>query len=477
MIDNVNWQLNEKNEPQQGEVLSHQSFVELDELFQSTKRSSRIRFQSKSLDDLQLHRQARRKQPHDHHVSDTARTEMDLTGIGCQDEDQLNMNEDDEDDDDDDHDDNSQPQRSRSAPVSPTQVYDAELAAFLQCEQQQQQLMADCFVYNMDLSDATENSTQQSHSRTAIFFDDDYSFEETSYEPIVNIVHSCLPITEENEEELEQLRRDDDEEEQKNRNHLLKINDGSIPTITLHDNDDRADILENDDDQINDSEADVIIMNTPNNFDSNQDIEKRLSTIYESPSPQPRTEEDGDEDIYDEAYDKLIVYDIAHIEKPPIISPKSQPIKSPCSSYRSPTIDRTRIRSCYTDASFKPCPVFTNTVSASRLCGTSSIVNSKVFTPPMNNPNGKSSLSPVSNTQSCYINKSLASLPIDQQSPPKTTPMSLSVPILLLPSTNEQSTCMIDNNKLMPSQHIKTMKVIQSTSSSLSDFINSTPAS
>ncbi|CAF1677967.1 unnamed protein product, partial [Adineta ricciae] len=42
---------------------------------------------------------------------------------------------------------------------------------------------------------------------------------------------------------------------------------------------------------------------------------------------------------------------------------------------------------------------------------------------------------------------------------------------------NEQSTCMIDNNKLMPSQHIKTMKVIQSTSSSLSDFINSTPAS
>ena len=131
----------------------------------------------------------------------------------------------------------------------------------------------------------------------------------------MNIVHSCLPITEENEEELEQLRRDDDEEEQKIRNHLLKINDGSIPTITLHDNDDRADILENDDDQINDSEADVIIMNTPNNFDSNQDIEKRLSTIYESPSPQPRTEEDGDEDIYDEAYDKLIVYDIAHIEK------------------------------------------------------------------------------------------------------------------------------------------------------------------
>lgn len=167
--------------------------------------------------------------------------------------------------------------------------------------------------------------------------DDDQptSFDDIAYEPVVNIVHSCLPITEENEEELEQLRRDaaDEEEaeqEEQARNHLLKINDGSIPTVTLHDDDDRADILENDDDQIVESEAQILIMNTSSNFDPNQDIEKRLSTIYESPSPQPRTEEDDDddneeevddnivvvdEDIYDEAYDRLIVYDIANVEK------------------------------------------------------------------------------------------------------------------------------------------------------------------
>jgi hypothetical protein len=52
-------------------------------------------------------------------------------------------------------------------------------------------------------------------------------------------------------------------------------------------------------------------MNTTNNFDTNLDVDKRLSTIYESPSPQPRTEEEDDDD----AYDKLIVYDVANIEK------------------------------------------------------------------------------------------------------------------------------------------------------------------
>jgi len=45
----------------------------------------------------------------------------------------------------------------------------------------------------------------------------------------------------------------------------------------------------------------------------NQDYyDERLSTIYESPSPQPRTEDE--EDIYDDAYDKLIVYDIANVK-------------------------------------------------------------------------------------------------------------------------------------------------------------------
>jgi hypothetical protein len=49
----------------------------------------------------------------------------------------------------------------------------------------------------------------------------------------------------------------------------------------------------------------------------NQDYDERLSTIYESPSPQPRTEEEEDdeeEEIYDDAYDKLIVYDIANLK-------------------------------------------------------------------------------------------------------------------------------------------------------------------
>ena len=41
----------------------------------------------------------------------------------------------------------------------------------------------------------------------------------------------------------------------------------------IHDNDDRADILENDD-QINDSESQIIIMNTTNNFDINLDVDK-----------------------------------------------------------------------------------------------------------------------------------------------------------------------------------------------------------
>ncbi|CAF1560874.1 unnamed protein product, partial [Adineta steineri] len=101
-----------------------------------------------------------------------------------------------------------------------------------------------------------------------------------------------------------------------------------------------------------------------------------------------------------------------------------------------------------------------------------------VFTPPFINTNDKSSVSPVINTQNNYINKSLASLPTDQLPPSRSTPMSLSVPMLLLPTTNELSACMMDNNKLMPSQHhIKTMKVIQSTSSSLSDFIMPAPAS
>ncbi len=149
------------------------------------------------------------------------------------------------------------------------------------------------------------------------------------------------------------------------------------------------------------------------------------------------------------------------------------------SSHRSPIVDRSRLRSCFTNASFQTCPTFTIPPSASHLCGTTNTINPKVFKAPLvvNHHHGNISLSPVSDIRNISINKSLASFPIDQESPSKSSPMSLSVPILLLPLTNEQSTCMMDNNKLMPTQHIKKMKVIQSSSSSLSDFIIPTPTS
>jgi hypothetical protein len=129
-----------------------------------SSKSSLIKSQSKSLDDIQIHQQHRRKQLNNNHVSNTTRTEMDLSGIGCNNDleidEYLSDNEDDQ-----------RPQRSQSAPVSPTKIYDKELAAFIQCEQQQQQqqLISDSFIYNIDLSDTNETS-HQPHSRTAIFF-------------------------------------------------------------------------------------------------------------------------------------------------------------------------------------------------------------------------------------------------------------------------------------------------------------------
>jgi hypothetical protein len=111
---------------------------------------------------------------------------------------------------------------------------------------------------------------------------------------------------------------------------------------------------------------------------------ERLSTIYESPSPQPEIEE------------KLIVYDIA----------------APAPSKSSP-IDRTPPVAC-----FQPCPNLTNTLTTSRQYGATTNTDE--------NP---------------------SSLPV-------ITPLSF-------PSK----------------QHVRTMKVIQSSSSSLSDFISSTPIS
>lgn len=143
-----------------------------------------------------------------------------------------------------------------------------------------------------------------------MFKDDDYLPDEISYEPLTHVIHSslintCVTITEENEEELEQLRLDDEKERHKKYNHLLKMNDGSIPTAILHDNDDRADILEN--------ENDTPLINT-NDVENVRNDNERLSTIYESASPPLPSEEEEEEDIYDDAYDKLIVYDIVNEE-------------------------------------------------------------------------------------------------------------------------------------------------------------------
>jgi len=124
--------------------------------------------------------------------------------------------------------------------------------------------------------------------------------------------------------------------------------------------------------------------------------------------------------------------------------------------YRSSIIDRTLIDSCYTDSSFKPCPNFTNTLTASRLCGTTTMITSLSTSLLPTNNDTNSSSSPVINGQF---------MPSKQQSP------SLSSPILFIK----------DNNKLTTSQtssgHVRKMKVIQSSSSSLSDFISSTPIS
>ena len=139
-----------------GEQSSDHFLTPTEDLISQTHSTlSHIKFQSKSLDDIQIHR---RKQINSDHVSNTTRTEMDLSGIGCN-----NINNSDIDEYD------IRPQRSQSAPVSPTKFYDKELAAFIQCEQQQKELISDSFVYNIDLSDTNETSNQP-HLRTAIFF-------------------------------------------------------------------------------------------------------------------------------------------------------------------------------------------------------------------------------------------------------------------------------------------------------------------
>ncbi|CAF2187449.1 unnamed protein product [Rotaria magnacalcarata] len=479
MINNIDCQSDERDEYVKSESLCHHFIVPIEEdsLRQTRNNSTKtslIRFQSKSLDDLRLRRECQHKQADSNHVTNTTRTEIDLSTIGCNyNNNKIQFYEDNE------HD--LPGQKSQSAPVSPTKVYDTELATFIQCEHK---LVTDSFVYNVDLSDTNE-TIRQPQARSAIFLDDDCVSDDIAYEPPVHIIHSSLinswlTITEENEEELEQLRLDDEEENQKKQHHLLKINDGSIPTVALHDNDDRADILEND------AESPIIAMDNTNSVEKIQDDHERLSTIYESLTPQPRTDDESEEDdTYDDAYDKLIVYDIANVEsmkKSLPMNPKverniSSSTSISTSSHHSPSVDRTCIRSCYTDASLEPLPTSTNNISASNLCGTTTTITSKVFKLPLSNKDEKSASSPIINTQNNSINKSLASLPIKYESPSKCSPMSLSVPMLLLPMTTETNTCMIDNNQLISFEHVKKMKVIQSSSTSLSDFITKTPKS
>ena len=131
----------------------------------------RIQQRSKSLDDLVMHRlHQRRTSEQSNSVSNTTRTLFDLSLVGCDGQEQT-IGSDDENCENENHFDNQSNQvlvRSRSAPVSPTHVYDEEFAAFIQCEQQHQQVMTNSFVYNMDLSGSLETS-HQPQSRTAIF--------------------------------------------------------------------------------------------------------------------------------------------------------------------------------------------------------------------------------------------------------------------------------------------------------------------
>jgi hypothetical protein len=122
---------------------------------------------------------------------------------------------------------------------------------------------------------------------------------------------------------------------------------------------------------------------------------------------------------------------------------------------------RTRLGSRYTDTSFEPCPNFTNTLIASRLCGTT-IINSNVDHP------STSLLIKNNDENSC---SSPVIIPVSLS--PKQQPPSRSSPILFPIDKNT----LASSSSEYSSQHVRTMKVIQSSSSSMSDFISSTPIS
>jgi len=130
-----------------------------DQITDQLPKIFRRKFQSKSLDNLKIRQTY--KNTADNRISSTTKTEADLTNIGCCPKNSLIENEKENLDD-------FKVQRSQSAPVSPTKFYDKEFTAFLQSEQQQQQLIADSFVYNIDLSD-TNQTSHSTYSRAEIF--------------------------------------------------------------------------------------------------------------------------------------------------------------------------------------------------------------------------------------------------------------------------------------------------------------------
>ena len=149
----------------------------------------------------------------------------------------------------------------------------------------------------------------------------------------------------------------------------------------------------------------------------NDTLNERLSTIYESLN--------SSTDIDENIAEKLIVYDIAYFDPPP--PPPPPPTTTESSS------------------AFKPCPNLTSTLTTARLSGTTSSNKEK---------NLSASLSHTLKTTTAEEQHSSSSLSSPMLYPLTDNPMQ---------STN--------------SSHVMKMKVIQSSLSTLSDFISTTPLS
>ena len=145
-------------------------------------------------------------------------------------------------------------------------------------------------------------------------------------------------------------------------------------------------------------------------------------------------------------------------------------------SHYSSITNQNHIDSCHRDVFIELSPNFTTTNSISHSYLTTTMTTSKM-------KNSLSLLSSSSSTNNndllpANTNSILSSLPLCREQS-----STLSSPILYSILTNNQSTSTIDNNDKLSltqqssSQHITKMKVIQSSSTNLSDFISSTPTS